>query len=88
MLWLWIFYILINSAGFLLMAADKRKAMKKQWRIKEQTIWITAIIGGAIGCTAGMFLFRHKTKHTSFRLGLPIIALPHLYIIINSLSSV
>jgi uncharacterized membrane protein YsdA (DUF1294 family) len=33
-----------------------------------------AIFGGAVGTTAGMQLFRHKTKHVNFKIGFPILA--------------
>ena len=33
------------------MGADKNKAKKGQWRIKENTLWLIGFIGGAIGLT-------------------------------------
>jgi uncharacterized membrane protein YsdA (DUF1294 family) len=68
------YIVFINLIGFFIMAADKYKAKHRKWRIAESTIWFISIIGGAIGTTAGMRLFRHKTKHRSFRYGLPLIA--------------
>ena len=32
-----------------------------------------AVLGGSLGAIAGMNLFRHKTKHPKFSLGLPLI---------------
>ena len=37
-------------------------------------IWL-AIAGGSIGALLGMYLFRHKTKHKKFSLGIPAILL-------------
>jgi uncharacterized membrane protein YsdA (DUF1294 family) len=68
-----IYLIIVNAAAFLLMLADKRKAKKKQWRIPEKVLFGSAIIGGSIGAILGMYTFRHKTKHTSFTVGMPII---------------
>ena len=68
-----IYLILVNAAAFLLMHEDKRKARKGTWRIPESTLMGLAIAGGSIGANAGMYLFRHKTKHLKFRLGLPAI---------------
>lgn len=68
-----IYLIIVNAAAFLLMLADKRKAKKKQWRIPEKVLFGSAIIGGSIGAILGMYAFRHKTKHTSFTVGMPII---------------
>ena len=70
-----VFYylLLINALGFLLMHIDKQKAIKNRWRIPEKVLLGTAVLGGSIGCIAGMKVFRHKTKHLAFWLGLPII---------------
>ena len=53
---------------------DKECAKSNQWRIPEKLLFEIALIGGGIGGTLGMFRFRHKTKHTHFRYGFPIIA--------------
>lgn len=55
------------------MGIDKRRAKKKQWRVKEKTLFLIAILGGSIGSILGMYTFHHKTKHKNFVLGLPII---------------
>lgn len=69
-----LFYLgIINAAAFLLMLADKQKARKNLWRIPESTLMTTAVLGGSIGALAGMYLFRHKTRHPKFTLGIPLI---------------
>ena len=68
-----IYLILINAVGFLLMLSDKYKAIKKQWRIPERVLLTVAFLGGSLGSILGMQLFRHKTKHLKFSLGLPVI---------------
>lgn len=69
---LW-YLVLVNAAAFLFMLADKLKAKRGAWRIPEATLLGLAAIGGSIGAIAGMFLFRHKTRHLKFRIGLPLI---------------
>ena len=71
-LFLW-YLLLINAAAFFLMLADKRKAKNHRWRIPERTLIGSAILGGSIGALAGMYLFRHKTRHLKFTLGIPAI---------------
>jgi uncharacterized membrane protein YsdA (DUF1294 family) len=44
-----------------------------------------AIFGGAVGTTAGMQLYRHKTKHTSFKIGFPFLAGIELVLLIKFL---
>ncbi|MBA2871700.1 uncharacterized membrane protein YsdA (DUF1294 family) [Anoxybacillus calidus] len=70
-----LYVIIVNMLGFFVMAVDKQKAKKGKWRIAESTIWLVALLGGAIGAMLGMQLFRHKTKHRLFRYGLPFLAL-------------
>jgi uncharacterized membrane protein YsdA (DUF1294 family) len=55
------------------MLADKHKARHGAWRIPEATLMWTAILGGSIGALLGMYLFRHKTRHLKFILGIPLI---------------
>ena len=67
-------YLMMNLIGLFIMGADKKRAQKHQYRISERSLWMVAILGGAVGTTAGMQLYRHKTKHTSFKIGFPFLA--------------
>jgi uncharacterized membrane protein YsdA (DUF1294 family) len=66
--------IIMNATGFFIMGADKKRAKKNLYRISESTLWNVAFLGGAIGATAGMKHYRHKTKHAQFKYGLPLLA--------------
>lgn len=68
-----LYLIIVNAAAFLLMLADKQKAKRGAWRIPEKTLIGAAAIGGSVGALCGMYLFRHKTKHLKFTLGIPLI---------------
>lgn len=68
-----IYLILINAAGLLFMLTDKRRAVKDHYRIPEKVLLGIALVGGSIGCIAGMKLFRHKTRKPAFSIGLPVI---------------
>ena len=68
-----IYLLIINATGFLLMLIDKYKARKNLWRIPEKTLLAVAFMGGSIGSYAGMQIFRHKTKHPQFYIGIPVI---------------
>ena len=70
-----IYAIGINLVGFLLMGIDKGRAKLGQWRIRERTLFLVALLGGSVGSLTGMFLFRHKTKHFSFLVGMSAILL-------------
>lgn len=66
---------IINAVGFAFMLVDKRRARQKRWRIPESTLMGIAAIGGSVGSLLGMYLFRHKTKHPKFTVGIPVILL-------------
>ena len=70
----WIWYLAaVNLLGLILMGADKHRAQEGLWRISEKALFLTALIGGSVGTTVGMWLFRHKTKHWYFVIGMPLI---------------
>ena len=70
---LFVYLFLMNLIGFLSMLIDKRRARKNGWRIRERTLFLPAILGGSIGSLSGMYVFRHKTRHWYFVLGMPLI---------------
>ena len=65
--------VLVNLVEFALMGWDKRRARRGEWRVRERTFFLLALLGGALGGVAGMRVFRHKTRHWYFRYGLPTI---------------
>ena len=71
--WITIYLIIINLAGFAMMGIDKARARRKAWRIPELHLFVIALVGGSIGSIIGMYTFRHKTRHMSFTMGMPII---------------
>lgn len=76
------YFILINVFSFVLFGLDKHKAKKRLWRIPEKALFLFSVLGGSIGAIFGMYVFRHKTKHLSFKLGLPIILLVQLVLVL------
>lgn len=72
---LFLYLILLNLLGFILMGVDKRRAIRHAWRIPEAHLFGCAILGGSLGSILGMYTFRHKTKHWYFVFGMPAILL-------------
>ena len=70
---IYIYLLLINASGCILMLADKRRARKNRWRIPERALIGVALLGGSLGVLAGMYLARHKTRHLKFAFGVPVI---------------
>ena len=76
-----LYLLIVNALGFLLMLADKRKAQKNLWRIPESTLFLIAAVGGSIGSLAGMYKFRHKTRHWYFVIGMPAILIAQITLV-------
>ena len=76
------YLLIINAAGLLLMLVDKWKAKKNRWRVRESTLLLVAALGGSVGCLIGMYLFRHKTRHLKFTLGIPLILAAQCFVAI------
>ena len=76
------YLILINIVTFVVYADDKRRAKKHSWRTSESTLVILALIGGSLGALLAMLLFRHKTQHTQFVIGIPTILIAQILIAI------
>ena len=74
----WYYLLIINAISLLLMLLDKLLAKKHLRRIPEAVLLGTAILGGSLGATLGMLLFRHKTKHLLFLIGLPVLLIAQI----------
>lgn len=72
---LWYWLLAANAFAFTLCGLDKQKAKKRQWRIPERTLLLTAAFGGAYGFYAGMLCFRHKTRHLRFQVLVPLFGI-------------
>ncbi len=80
-------YILIylgimNITGFAMMGIDKLKAKRHEFRIPEAALFFVAVFGGSIGSIIGMYTFRHKTKHLSFTIGMPVILVLQIALVV------
>lgn len=72
------YIFVINLVSFMMFGIDKYKARRGQWRISEATLLAVAAIGGSIGAWMGMKVWHHKTLHSKFRYGVPIMLLVHI----------
>ncbi|SFD70793.1 Uncharacterized membrane protein YsdA, DUF1294 family [Paenibacillus catalpae] len=76
-----IYLLVINIIAFVLMGMDKSYARHKKRRVPEKRLFGISAIGGALGAWIGMQVWRHKTKHTSFRVGIPLLFIFNLVVI-------
>lgn len=75
MKYLLIYLAILSVLAFIMMGSDKKRAKCHERRIPEATLLLTAVAGGGLGALLGMLLFRHKTRHAAFAIGLPVIFL-------------
>ena len=68
-----LYLLIINVISCGLFAWDKRRSQQGAWRIRENDLLLSAIIGGSLGGLVGMYAFRHKTRHIKFKVGIPLI---------------
>ena len=66
------YLVVINLIAFVLYGIDKKRAIRNEHRIRESVLLWIARLGGAIGSWLGIKIFRHKTKHTKFRVVVPL----------------
>ncbi|EMT52952.1 hypothetical protein I532_09242 [Brevibacillus borstelensis AK1] len=81
LLWLLAGIILVNVYAFMVTANDKRYAKQGRLRIPESGLLLVAALGGAAGTWAGMLFFRHKTKHLSFTIPVPVFFIIQMYLL-------
>lgn len=67
----WILFI--NAVAYLVMSEDKRRARMGRDRVPEKTLFLLAAIGGALGIWIAMYRKRHKTRHLTFKVGVPLL---------------
>ena len=77
------YLIVINIISFLAYGIDKRLAIKKKWRISEQTLIGLGFIGGALGSLIGMNIWHHKTKKVLFWLSNILFVIGWTYYVIK-----
>ena len=62
-----------NLIVFSMYGIDKSKSKRNKQRISEKTLFIIAALMGGTGALLGMYIFRHKTKHLKFKIGVPLL---------------
>lgn len=79
------YFVVISIVGFILPIVDKSKAQRHKWRIKEKTLFVVSALGGSVAMYISMHIFRHKTKHKRFMIGIPAIIVAQVGIAIGIL---
>ena len=75
--WLIYYELIVNLLAFVLFGVDKYKAKRGQWRISEWRLMLLSLFGGGVGALFGMYVWRHKTQHKLFVIGVPLLVILH-----------
>ncbi|ODA41203.1 DUF1294 domain-containing protein [Desulfosporosinus sp. BG] len=74
-------YVIWNCYVFIAMGRDKRRARLHRWRIPEASLLFMGAALGGIGLYSGMKVFHHKTAHSKFVIGAPLLILLNLLLL-------
>ncbi len=78
-----LYFIIISFVTAVVTFYDKKAAVKyPKRRVSEAMLFLLALVGGALAEFLVMKKIRHKTKHKSFMIGLPVIIFLHIALII------
>ena len=80
-----IYIVAVNIIAFAVYGADKYFAKKRMWRVPESTLMLLATLGGSVGALCGMYVFRHKTQHKLFTVGVPLIMTLQIVLVVKEI---
>lgn len=78
---LFLYICIIQLVAVIITVTDKKNSAKGKWRVREKTLLLTALLGGASSMYITMLIIRHKTKHIKFMLLLPLMIVLHTAIL-------
>ncbi len=79
---MWWYLLGISAVAMVVTVYDKWAANHRpKHRTPERTLWLLAILGGSGAMWLTMLWIRHKTKHRSFMIGLPLLILAQIALI-------
>ncbi|MFO7619020.1 MAG: DUF1294 domain-containing protein [Thermoplasmata archaeon] len=78
--WVLAYALTINLAALALFGIDKGRARKGHGRISEASLFLVSLAGGAVGGILGMWMFRHKTRKTGFKVAMAAILVTNAFL--------
>lgn len=72
------YYLAVNVIAFMTYVYDKIQAIRGGWRVSEAALFFLAAIGGGGGAFLAMQIVRHKTRHASFMILVPLFCVLHI----------
>lgn len=75
------YLIVINIVAWIAYGVDKKRAIRKQYRISERSLLGLSLFGGCIGSLLGMISFHHKIRKSKFWLFNTFICIVYCYLV-------
>lgn len=76
-----IYLVVINLFAFSIAVWDKNRAVAHKFRVSENTLLLSAVLGGGAGLMLAFFMAHHKTQKKKFMIGVPMIIVIQLVIV-------
>lgn len=76
------FFIALNFSTFFLFGFDKIQSFSLGLRVPEKTLYVATFLGGSVGALFGMYVFRHKTRKTSFQVVVALLILIQIFFLV------
>ena len=79
----WLYLTAISLIAVIVTCYDKLAAKKlPRHRTREKTLFLISALGGSVAMYLTMHLIRHKTKHKSFMIGIPLIFVAQVALVV------
>lgn len=80
---IFLYLTVISLISVIVCVADKSRAKKGKWRIKESTLFLLSALGGGAAMYITMRVIHHKTLHKRFMIGIPLIIIIQATLLIS-----
>lgn len=85
--WAGLYVLLLSLASYRCYVSDKRRAQQKSWRISENALQLTALLGGWPGAFLAQRQFRHKVSKPGFQFVFWLIVFGYQFAAFDSLQN-
>lgn len=83
------YFIAVNVYTFLLMLSAKRADEEGDCkrRVRDGSIFVAALLGGAAGVYVSMFILKYRLRSLFFMVTMPVLTILNIYILITCFSN-
>jgi len=83
-----VYYIAINVYSFLLLVSQKKSTDEcKEKTVRDGSLFITGLLGGALGIYVCMFVFQYRLRSLFLMVTMPVLIVVNIYLLIMGFSN-